>query len=134
MKRMSLLALLLACGTAQAANWVSLGKAGWDGQKELFVDISSIRVNGNIRRAWTKIVMIAHTQKGPGPARNKWVSYMETHIFFDCVAESDSNDAIYIHYEDGTTDSKAGVEPWQPVPPDSISEDEMKFICAWKPK
>jgi hypothetical protein len=43
MNRTILLALLLACGTARASDWVSLGKSD-DGQQEYFVDVSSIRV------------------------------------------------------------------------------------------
>ena len=134
MQKTIMMALLLACGAAQAADWVTLGKSA-DGQKEAFVDVSSIRVNGNIRRAWNKLVMAAHTQKGPAPNTNKWVSYIESQDFLDCMADSSSNELIYVHYEDGTTDppAKVGVAPWQPVPPGSMLEDEMKFVCAWKP-
>jgi len=43
------LALLLACGTAQAADWTSIDNSA-DEKTELLVDVSSIRVTGDTRR------------------------------------------------------------------------------------
>ncbi len=52
--RAVLLAPLLACGGAPSApEWVSLGKID-DGIREIFVDVSNIRIAGSIRSTWVK--------------------------------------------------------------------------------
>ena len=59
MKRTILLALLVACGTAQATDWASLGKSD-DGAQEVFVDVSRIRVKTVVRRAWIETLFAPH--------------------------------------------------------------------------
>ena len=67
-----LLVLLMACGTALAAEWVSIGKTA-DGKTEDSVDVSSLRVTGSIRRAWFKAIFAPQTiQEKAGPDANKW--------------------------------------------------------------
>jgi hypothetical protein len=61
--------LLLTSGAAHAAQWVSLGKA--DAGKETFVDVSSIRIEAEIRRGWSKVVLSPHTQNGGGDLSTK---------------------------------------------------------------
>jgi hypothetical protein len=58
----AVVALLLACGTAQAAEWVSLGKDLEN--REIFVDVSSVRIADSLRRAWFKVVYEPHTKRG----------------------------------------------------------------------
>jgi hypothetical protein len=81
MRKAILLALLLACGAAQAEQWVSLGKID-NGNKETFVDVSSIRIDSGIRRGSSKVVFALHAQAGGlaisatdsrSIARIKWV-------------------------------------------------------------
>ena len=136
MKRTILLALLLACGTAQAAEWVSLGKSD-DGKQETFVDISSIRVTDSIRRAWDKRVQAPHTERGTGDDASKWVSYYVGREAFNCGEEVWRSEAISIYFDDGTHwSAPADFYPrtWEPVPPDTVGSVIMQFICAWKPK
>jgi hypothetical protein len=64
MKTKVLLALLLTSGTAQASEWVSIGTTD-NAQIEYFVDVSSIRVESDIRRGWVKTVFASHTVRGP---------------------------------------------------------------------
>jgi len=51
-----LLTLLLACGTVQASDWVSVVKSD-NGVREYFADVSSIGITGEIRRARIKIIV-----------------------------------------------------------------------------
>jgi hypothetical protein len=136
MKRKLLLALLLACGTAQASDWVSVGKTA-NGQQENFVDISSIRVTGSIRRAWAKGVQAPHTERGTDDNANKWVSYYLSRETFNCREQVWRSEALTIYYDDETNGSMpAAIYPqaWEPVPPDTTLSALMQFICAWKPK
>jgi hypothetical protein len=132
-----LVILLVACSTAQASEWVPVAEST-DGTEEVFVDVSSIRIDGNIRHAWEKLVPAHHTMKGLGEYAHKHIIYELTKVVVNCSEETAKEDAVTIYYEDGTNESlmpevvhKKG---WDPVPPDSVLSFEMKFICAWKPK
>jgi hypothetical protein len=129
-----LLALLLACGTAQASNWVSIGKDAVG--HEAFVDVSSIRVVGAIRRAWFKAVYVRHTMRETGgPDANKWWSTSVHRRAFNCGEETTRSEALTVYYEDGTNGSDPAANyptPWEPVPPDTVLSTELQFICAWK--
>jgi hypothetical protein len=136
MTRAVLLALLVACGTARASEWVSLGTSN-GGKTEHFVDVSSIRVMGGIRRAWTKQSFARHTRKDSAVNSDKWELYWLTRTAFDCGNEASRTEAFTIYYEDGThwtASMPADSEAWAPAPPDTILSAAMQFICAWKPK
>jgi hypothetical protein len=132
MKQTILLTLLLACGTARASEWVSLGKP--DGKIEVFVDVSSIQVTDIVRRAWIKYVPEHHTARGVLRAAHTWLDYQLLHVRYDCSEQTSSTDAATEYYEDGTHHAASGAAPWTPVPPDTVLSVEMQFICAWKPK
>jgi hypothetical protein len=135
-KRTVLLALLLACGTAQASEWVSLGKSE-DGTKETFIDVSSIRVVGAIRRAWFKVIYAPHAQRGSGSDANKWWNYTMEREALTCAEETFRLEGLLIYYDDGTTNSVPSISfptSWEPVPPDTMYEVQLRFICTWKPK
>ena len=127
---------LLTCGMAQASEWVSLGTSD-NGQFETFIDVSSIRVEGSIRRAWVKAVFAPHTARGLFEDANKWMSYEMIREAYNCGEEAFRFEAQNSYYEDGTYDSipaKAYPRPWRPTPPDSVASLVMQFICARKPK
>jgi hypothetical protein len=63
MRKTIQLALLLACGAASAEEWLSVGKIE-NGNRETFVDISSLRIDGGIRRGSSKVVFASHAQAG----------------------------------------------------------------------
>ena len=135
MQKTILLALLLACGTAQASEWVSLGKNGQGA--EALVDVSSIRIAGNIRRVWTKVIFTTHTHKGVNEYANKWVNYELGHDAFDCGNETQRNEALNIYFEDKTNYTvplAPAATNWDPVPPDSLLSAEMRLVCTWNPK
>jgi hypothetical protein len=136
MKRTILLALLLACGTAQASEWVSLATAD-KGKTETFVDVSSIRVVGQVRRMWVKFVFAKHSLKGVADDSSKWTSQLVARDAFNCAEESWRRETGRFNYEDGTyrtAEIEAATVPWDPVPPETMADAEMRFICAWKPK
>jgi hypothetical protein len=133
MNRGTLLTLLMACGTAQAAEWASLGNTD-NGTFVIFVDVSSIRVAGQVRRAWVKFVFTPHTVRGVG---DKWKTKAVYFDAYDCKEESSRVEATTTYFEDGTSRSVSPEElekSWEPVTPDSVSRGEMDFVCSWKPK
>jgi len=126
-------ALLLPCGAAQASNWVSLGKPD-SGIFEDFIDVSSIRIEGNVRRAWFKKVYKAHTEKAPDDGRYEESSVEKN--AFNCSQEMYRIEALTVYFEDGTlyrTPAESYPIPWVPVTPDTVEDKQMKFICRWKP-
>lgn len=136
MRSRILVTLLLACGTAQASNWVSLGKSD-DGTIEPLVDVSSVRVAGSIRRAWIKHVFKTHTTRGDGVDATKWQSESVARVAFSCSEETFRLEGLLIYYDDGTTNSVPATSfptPWQPIPPDTVRGSEMHFVCAWGKK
>lgn len=133
MKSRFLVVVLLAYGTAQASEWVSLGKS--DSGSQHFLDVSSIRVAGPIRRAWIKTVLAPQSFREPtGPDANKWWRASIVRTAFNCNLEASRNEAITVYYEDGTNDSDPTQTEWRAVTPDTLLSAEMQFICAWKPK
>jgi len=127
-------ALLLACGAAQASDWVSVGTIVGG---TTYVDRSSIRVSENIRRAWIKLVYTSHMKRGSGDDSNKWRIYDLSREAFDCAQELVRTEALFVYYEDGTNYSappENAPPAWLPVPPDTIADIEMKLVCAWNPK
>src|SRR5271165_3750838 len=104
MKLTILLALPLLCGTAQASEWVSLGK-GSDASTDEFIDVSSILVAGDIRRTWIKSVVAPHSQKGDGKNANKWVSYGVFRPAYNCVEGTSRIEAALIYFTDGTNET-----------------------------
>ena len=131
MKRAMLLALLLACGAAQASEWVPYVS----GKTEFLVDTSSIRVEGAIRRTWSKSIPAPKTERGVGINSGKWVRYDLTHRAFNCSEESSKMDAITVFHSDGTNmiEDFPGAG-WSPVRPDTIGYALMQFVCSWKLK
>jgi hypothetical protein len=130
------LALLLACGTAQASDRLSLGKDAVG--DENFVDVSSIRGVGAIRRAWFKAVYVPHTSRETGrPNPNKCWSESVHRRAFNCGEETTRSEGLTVYYEDGTNGSDPAANyptRWEPVPPDTALSTELQFLCAWKAK
>lgn len=125
--------VLLVCGTAQAADWVSVANSV-DGKQEFFVDVSSIRVAGDIRRAWFKTTFLPHTMQAPENPKKWWSDDLSRDVF-NCAEETSRREALTMHYEDGTAllvPAEGFPSPWIPVAPETILDTEMKFICAWK--
>lgn len=137
MKRTICIALLLTFGVAQAAEWVSLGKTD-DGKHETFVDVSDIKVAGNIRRVWLKAVNEPHTVKGAASDSRKWIAHSLSRMAFDCDDETWKPEALINYYDDDTSSSAPAAllasSSWEPVAPETALHAAMDFTCSWKPK
>jgi hypothetical protein len=136
MRKAILLALLLACRAAQAEQWVSLGKID-NGNKETFVDVSSIRIDSGIRRGSSKVVFALHAQAGAGEYASKWVSYFSYRFAFNCADKMGRVEGMSGNFDDGTTYiDRYYPKPWQAVPvaPKTNWTTLMEFVCAWKSK
>ncbi len=131
----ALVALVLACGTAQASKWVFVVEAA-NGKGQVFIDTQSIRIDGNIRRAWFKSVYAPHSVPDP-PGSGRYSAYNVTRAAFNCSEETSRVEAITIYYEDGSNPKSMPPSQfptaWEQVPPDTISAVDMAFICVWKP-
>jgi len=130
------LALLLACGTAHAADWVSLGKVD-AGKREYFVHVSSIRLVDGIGRAWIKTVFEPHTKRGLHADATKWMTKQVLRSSFNCSDETVTSEGLVTYYDDGTVETvPAGSNsgPAQAVPPDTMLSAEMEYVCTWKGK
>ena len=134
MKGIVMMALLWACGAAQASDWVQVG-AGKDGTKVL-VDTSSIAVAGSIRQAWLKMTFPVHTQQGSGDDASKWVDFSLNHAAFNCSEGTSKSDALENDYDDGSSRKvpaeEIGGDRWETVPPATALGAVLKFVCAWK--
>jgi hypothetical protein len=135
MNRTILLVLLVACGVAQAAEWVSVitDKAETEEQQ---VDVSSIMISGGTRLAWVKTLVALHSQHGAGTSASKWIAYKLGRMEFNCRQEAFRVGDIYVYFEDGTVDPAPSATPdlWVAAPPDSVVATIMRFTCSWKPK
>jgi Surface-adhesin protein E len=127
------LALLLASDTAQASEWVLVGKT--DTGEELFVDVSSIEVTGKVGRAWIKLVLPPHTERGAALHETKWVRQFLKRDVFNCSEQTSNPDAVTIYYDDGTNYSEPATAfpRWKPVQPESMESVAMQLICNRKP-
>jgi hypothetical protein len=133
MNRAILLALLAASGIAQASNWVSVLHSD-DGKREVFIDVSDIRDEGVIRRAWVKVVFQPHTKNGEGTGPRKWWHDSVSLMAFNCAEKTHRIEAITVYYEDGTHITEDAPTPWEPIFPDSLASAPMQIVCALKPK
>ena len=134
------IASLLTFATAQAASWALAGKSD-DGKAKDLVDVSSIKIDGAIRRARLRIVYAQHAQRGIGENAYKWLSHELISESFDCGHGSGRVEARTVYYEDGSDNSvvtealHAYPTAWKPIGPRSHPEsDFMHFVCTWKPK
>ena len=125
--------LSLACGTAQASDWKSTGTNAKE-DFETFVDVSSIRVTGDIRLAWIKFVYEPTTVRGAGIHSQKWLDRELVRYAFNCAEELARVEAQSTYFEDGTLVSPSAdlfPAPWAPVVPDTMIESWMQVVCAW---
>ena len=132
-KGITALALLMAGGAAQAAEWVLIGQNAHETRK-LFVDISSIRIAGEIRRAWFRSVEAPHKTK---IETGQVLDYRLERWAFHCRDEIAKLEASTEYYEDGTNYSggmDGSATPAIQVRPDTVLRSEMMFVCSWKSK
>lgn|ERR1035438_1861546 len=134
MKRMILLALFLACGAAQAEEWVSIGSID---DKQTLVDVSSIRIFGDVRTFWVKGIVAPQSREGLGIYAGTWLSYLMSREAINCAEETYREEAKLAFFQDGRSvdmTAESLKTSWTFIPPESRAQREMKLVCAWTPK
>jgi hypothetical protein len=135
-RKMILPMLLIIGSVAQASEWVRVASTS-EPKHIFFIDTSSIRVSGNIRRGWRKTQYVPHTVQSWVGDTLKWEDYTLGREAFDCSTGASRTEGLMLYFEDGTykemPDSMYPY-PWRPVPPDTALNSQLNFVCAWKPK
>jgi hypothetical protein len=136
MKQPILLTLLAAPALTLASEWAWVAQSD-DKQDNVLVDISSIKINADVRQVWERLVPSPHTMKGAGDNAHKWLKYEVSRVAFNCADETDRTEAITAYYDDGSIENllpEVLSQSWKPVVPDTLERREMQFVCEWKPK
>jgi hypothetical protein len=121
-----------------AAEWVFVGELMQERQ-QAFVDVSSIRIMGAVRRAWIKWTF-------PIDPAHKAQERILYGTAFNCTNETNRDEAEIIVYNDGTHYSEGtygeGIEwvipadistkPWLPLPAGTPWHAAMIFVCHWR--
>ena len=116
----------------QGTDWIPLPLAN-DRAGQVFVNIASIRVDGNLRWFRDKRIEPPH----PDNPEIKWVNYTITRWEINCDEQFVKLDEQTKYYQDGTR-WVAGSEFTSAmrrmvVKPNTAMEGEMKIVCMWKP-
>jgi clan AA aspartic protease (TIGR02281 family) len=115
------------------------GRTGWvrlsalnDPAGTLYVNTTSFKAQGNIRRLYEKHVFPSHTEHWLG----KWVNYSLSDWEFDCADERAKLAATAKVSEDGTqwvADAHMlASTAWHPIRGDEWKESEMQLLCGSK--
>jgi hypothetical protein len=113
---------------ASASNWVpyTSNVAG-----EL-IDFDSIKVSGNVRRAWFKSTSVSATMKGLPPQLTAGVDYVLALNEFSCNDKKFRILGVSFHNMDtdpSSDSSNSSAGKWAPVAPDSVADAAMNYLC-----
>jgi hypothetical protein len=120
-----------------AAEWVLVGELAKERQ-QAFVDVSSIRIAGDVRRAWIKWMF-------PIDPAHRSQDHIMYGTAFNCVKGTNRDEAEIIYYSDGTNYSDVSygdgidwiipadvsVKPWLPLPTGTPWYEAMMLVCRW---
>jgi hypothetical protein len=116
----------------QGTDWIPLPLVN-DRVGQVFVNIASIRVDGNLRWFRDKRIDPPH----PDNSEIKWINYTVTRWEINCDEQLVKLDEQTKYYEDGTRwvagSDLLSLMQWIAVKPNTAMEGEMKIVCAWKP-
>jgi len=117
----------------QGTDWIPLPLVN-DRAGQVFVNIASIREDGNLRWFRDKRIEPPH----PDNSEIKWINYTITRWEINCDEQLVKLDEQTKYYEDGTrwvagSDLTSAMQ-WIAVRPNTAMEGEMKIVCTWKPK
>jgi clan AA aspartic protease (TIGR02281 family) len=114
------------------SRWFSLTKSQ-DGSQQMFVDAAHVHIAGDIRQAWIKTDLAPHTRPGSGENASKWQKMTMALTSYNCTNQTVSMGAFNIYYDDGTvfsSDENDSSGPWRPVPPGTMLNTALEFICG----
>ena len=117
----------------QGTDWIPLPLVN-DRAGQVFVNIASLRVDGNLRWFRDKRIEPPH----PDNSEIKWINYTITRGEINCDEQLVRLDEQTKYYEDGTrwvagSDFTSAMQ-WIAVKPNTAMEGEMKIACTWKPE
>jgi hypothetical protein len=125
------LAATLVCPAVYAEEWLSLSKTSDERPTEIFIDLSSIAVENNIRSAQTKSVALLPWRNSAQPFNG--ATFGLQRISFDCNAGLVQVGGIVLHSADGSSVAFFNVEQsWKPLE-DPLTKKMFDLVCAWKP-
>jgi len=97
----------------------------------VYVDVSSIREIGGIRRAWIKMEFSNHTQRG-FTDKTKWLKEALYKLSVNCAEETYLDGMVTEYYEDGRNNSFNGGDKWIDIVPETLVSSEARLICEFK--
>lgn len=132
MKHRLFLVALLVCGTAQAADWV---EAFHNNAGTAYFDASRLKIDGDIRSGWFKVVLPPHTRGVSG----KYQTYMVALQSFDCRKETVRLESLTSYFNDGSIIGDLCATPNAAEPAfcgrssinSSIITNSLMQDCAW---
>jgi len=127
--------LLSAAVSAHAEKWVSAGET-LDGKDKYFVDVSSIRIAGDLRQAWVKTVFAPHSNWNvrvrDGRETKIWIDYQLAHEVYNCADHVFRQESLSLHLEEGISQKippeVLGAQ-WRPIEPATTAAVIFDFIC-----
>ncbi len=123
----SLLVLFTMISIARAENWVNAATADKN-KVETFVDVDSIREEGNKKKFW-----MYHDMKGKVKSQNgEPIEKAYGHAVVDCEAKTIGYLESIIQWPNGTKDKSREKLDEEPVKPDSVNAGVLKFVCEKK--
>jgi hypothetical protein len=110
---------------AIASNWVLVDKNS--GGTTFFIDTQSIQRSGDSVTFWEKANRLSRSNNGDLSSKINLTINCRTRELIS---------RYFIFYDDINNQGKItssfaalASEKWEPIPPDSVSEEEMKFVC-----
>ena len=125
--------------TRNSPDWVYIGQTdhGYVG----FLGKERFSVEGDERRAWTRVYIKDGEKVKVSQRLAKILMYRLTHRIYDCFGNRISDIKSVKYYTDGTNDTvdyvrfyKAYPEKrWTEIVPGSIGDILLKFVCSYNP-
>lgn len=123
MKKLIVACVMATSAASAFAEWTHLGDASVGG---FYVDFGTIRKDGDLRKVWSVLNFKQRDISGAMSAQFR--------TEFDCKDERKRMIAFSRHSEamafGVTLDSNPSPEPWSAIPPESLSEETLKIVCA----
>ena len=103
---------------AFAADWVFVTTGGME--RDHYVDRTSIRQVGSYKQAWGRI-----DYPDPRSGEDRMLALTE----YDCSGRRYRPLQLTTYYRNGQNVSNPGDRVWAYVPPDSVVESQLEYVC-----
>jgi hypothetical protein len=119
-------ALASIASIAQARQYAIAGETV---SEQLYIEVRSVRTNGDIRSAWMTNIFKADAKLGANR-----VAAVQSHASFDCKAGTSRSDyATHFNAEGATVfDGEVRID-WAKAPPGSNAEKALRLVCGRTP-